>query len=181
MVPTIIIVSCIVIIFAIVMYFIIKYNQIQFYITKIEKSEGIIDETLRERYDLISKTIKIIKNKVKSTKDYFKDFNKLKDEKISNFDLDRRLTEILTLCETVKSDYEEIESNKDLKILFKELKHNEEKLTATKNYYNKNTNELNGIIRKFPINIMSLFFKIKVRPFFDGKDLTDDIVDDFKL
>lgn len=181
MVYIIIAISALLVIGAIILFYISKYNQIQFNITKIEKAEGLIDEALRNRYDLINKMIKIIKNKVKSTKEYFKDFDKLKDQEISNFELDRKLTEFYTLCETVSSDYKSLNDNKDLKVLFKELKQNEEKLMATKNYYNKNTNDLNGMIRKFPINIIAKIHKVKIKPFFDGKDLTDDIIDDFKL
>lgn len=174
-------ITVILIIFGIVMYYITKYNQIQFYITKIETSESIIDETLRNRYDLLSKMIKIIKSKVKKTKDYFKDFGNLTEENISNFDFDRKITEMIGLCETVVNDHTVLESNKDIKVLFAELKNNEEKLVATKNYYNKETTSLNTIIRKFPTNIICIIHRVKVRPYFDGKNMTDDIIDDFKI
>ncbi len=162
-------------------FYILKYNQIQYMLTKIEQSEGIIDETLRNRYDLIAKTIKIEKSKIKSIKDYFKDFKELRDKDTSNFDFDRELMEYISLCETVRNDYKELTDNKDLKVLFNELKRNDEKLVATKNYYNRQTTEFNSIIRRFPVNLIAIIHHLKIRPFFDGKDLTDDIVDDFKI
>lgn len=162
------------------MLYISKYNLIQYYITKIDTAESIIDETLRNRFDLLNKMAKIIKSKVKSTKDYFKQFD-LKDENISNFDFDRRLTEYLTLCETVVHDHTVLECNKDIEILFNELKNNEEKLVATKNYYNRETTELNSLVRRFPTNIIAKIHRVKIHTYFDGKDLTDDIVDDFKI
>ena len=181
MVKVFIIVTVILIIFAIVVFYISKYNLMQFYITKIATSESIIDETLRIRYDLLNKMVKIIKSKVKSTKEYFKDFTNLTNDNISNFDFDRKLTEYITLCETVVNDHTVLDANKDIKVLFNELKNNEEKLVATKNYYNKETSELNHIVRKFPTNIIATIHRIKIRPFFDGKDMTDDIIDDFKI
>ena len=69
----------------------------------------------------------------------------------------------------------------DIKVLFSELKNNEEKLVATKNYYNKETTSLNTIIRKFPTNLICIIHRVKVRPYFDGKNMTDDIIDDFKI
>ena len=81
-------------------------------ITKIATSESIIDETLRTRYDLLNKMVKIIKTKVKSTKEYFKEFSDLTTENISNFDFDRKLTEYITLCETVVNDHKVLDSNK---------------------------------------------------------------------
>ena len=180
MVKVFIIVTVILILFALVMLYIAKYNLMQYFITKIDTAESIIDETLRTRYDLLNKMSKIIKSKVKSTKDYFKQYEK-KEENISNFDFDRRLTEYLALCESVVHDHTVLENNKDIEVLFNELKNNEEKLVATKNYYNRETTELNILIRRFPTNIIAKIHRIKIHTYFDGKDLTDDIVDDFKM
>lgn len=56
-----------------------------------------------------------------------------------------------------------------------------EKLQAAKSYYNKYTSELNDSIRTFPSNIVSRLHRIDIKPFFDGKNMEDEIVDDFKL
>ena len=40
---------------------------------------------------------------------------------------------------------------------------------------------LNGYIRKFPSNLIAKFNNFKIKPFFDGKDMTDEIYDDIKL
>ena len=80
-----------------------------------------------------------------------------------------------------KDDYKELQSNKEMKEIFTSIKESNEKLTATTSYYNKNTNMLNGYIRKFPSNLIAKFNNFKIKPFFDGKDMTDEIYDDFKL
>ena len=56
-----------------------------------------------------------------------------------------------------------------------------EKLQAAKSYYNKYTSELNDLIRTFPSNIVARMHNINIKPFFDGKNMEDEIVDDFKL
>ena len=56
-----------------------------------------------------------------------------------------------------------------------------EKLTACISYYNKQMNLLNGYIRKFPNNIIAKLHNVKSKPFFDGKDMTDTDIEDFKL
>ena len=56
-----------------------------------------------------------------------------------------------------------------------------EKLTACISYYNKQMNLLNGYIRKFPNNIIAKLHNVKSKPFFDGKDMTDNDIEDFKL
>ena len=52
--------------------YVITYNNLVNYKIKIEKAEGIIDENLRQKYDLIAKMNIAIK-KVVTKKDYLKD------------------------------------------------------------------------------------------------------------
>ena len=66
----------------------------------------------------------------------------------------------------------------EIKKSFKEVN---EKLTAGITYYNKQTNLLNSYIRKFPNNLIAKIHHISTKPFFDGKDMTDDDIFDFKL
>jgi len=54
-------------------------------------------------------------------------------------------------------------------------------LQAAKSYYNKYTSELNDAIRQFPSNIVAKMHGMEIKPFFDGKNMQDDIVDDFKF
>ena len=161
--------------------YILNYNRIQYLQTKIEQCEGIIDETLRERYDLLVKADNIIKGILKDNKDYFKEYINIKSDTISNFEMDRKLKSAFNLLEKFKDDYKDIENNKELKKIFLSIKETNEKITATTEYYNKNTNELNGYIRKFPSNIVAKINKMEIRPFFDGKDMTDKNYNDFKL
>ena len=174
-----IILLIIIIIGIIAIVYVITYNNLVNYKIKIEKAEGIIDENLRNKYDLIAKMNITIK-KVVNKKDYLKDYIDLKDKRISNYELDRKLTEAMNIILEVKSDYSELDTkefNNDLK----EVNKINETLTSCKTYYNKNTTELNQIIRKFPTNIVAKIHRYKIKPFFDGKNMQDAVIDDFKL
>ncbi len=161
--------------------YIILYNQMQYLKTKIEQAEGLIDDTLRERYDYLVRANDIVKSTLVSNKDYFKDYIALKDKKITNFEMDRKLKEAFNLLNKLKNDYEELDNNKDLKEIMKDIKSSNEKITAGCNFYNHNTTDLNTLIRKFPSNIIAKLHGFKISPFFDGKDMTDEIYNDFKL
>lgn len=155
------------------------YNNLVTYKLKIEKAEGIIDESLRRKYDIIAK-LNISIKKVVTKKDYLKEYIDLKDKRISNYDLDRKLTEAYNIVLDVKSDHDELntkEFNKDLK----EIDSINETLISCKTYYNNNTSELNKLIRKVPTNIVAKIHGYKVKPFFDGKNMQDAVIDDFKL
>lgn len=157
----------------------ITYNNLVTYKLKIEKSEGIIDESLRQKYDTIAKLNVLIK-KVITKKDYLKEYIDLKDKKISNYELDRKLTEAENIIFEVKNDYSEL-NNDDFNNELKEINRINENLISSKNYYNRNTSELNKVIRKFPTNIVAKIHRFKIKPFFDGKNMQDAVIDDFKL
>ena len=159
--------------------YVITYNNLVNYKIKIEKAEGIIDENLRQKYDLIVKMNIAIK-KVVTKKDYLKDYIDLKDKRISNYELDRKLTEAMNIILEVKNDYNELD-NKEFNNELKKINIINETLTSCKTYYNKNTTELNQIIRKFPSNIVAKIHRYKIKPFFDGKNMQDAVIDDFKL
>ncbi len=155
------------------------YNNLVSYKTKIEKAEGIIDESLRQKYDLICKLNISVKKEVPK-KDYLKDYIELKNKKISNYDLDRKLSEALNIILDLKSDHETLntkEVNKDIR----EIERINETLISCKKYFNKNTSELNILIRKFPTNVIAKIHGYKIKPFFDGKNMQDAVIDDFKL
>ena len=155
------------------------YNNLVGYKLKIEKAEGLIDEALRQKYDIICK-LNIAIKKVVTKKDYLKEYIDLKDKRISNYELDRKLTEAYNIILEVKRDYDELDTkefNNDLK----EIDKLNESLVSGKTYYNNNTNELNKIIRKFPSNIVAKIHGYKIKPFFDGKNMQDAVIDDFKL
>lgn len=158
-----------------------EFNKLQHSKTKIDHAEMSIDEALREKYDLLTKADTIIKAELKSDKTFFKGLDKVKEEDISNFDLERKLAEHMNTLEQIKMDNEKLLNVKDFKELLADCKDNSEKLQASKSYYNKYTSELNDLVRTFPSNIVARMHKIDIKPFFDGKNMEDDIVDDFKL
>lgn len=166
---------------AIGILYVYQYNKLQHSKTKIDHAECLIDEALRNRYDILIKADNLIKSELKSDKTYFKGLNKVKEEDISNFDLDRKLTEYINLLEQIKMDYSDLSNNKVFKEILAENKKASEKLQAAKSYYNKYTSELNDLIRTFPSNIVARLHKIEIKSFFDGKNMEDEIVDDFKL
>ncbi|MGN1371383.1 MAG: LemA family protein [Candidatus Coprovivens sp.] len=171
----------IIIIGAIGILYVYQYNKLQHSKTKIDHAECLIDEALRNKYDILVAADKLIKAEIGNEKTYFKGLDKVKNENISNFDLDRKLTEYINILEQIKLDYPDLSNNKGFKDILSDNKKVSEKLQAAKSYYNKYTSELNDLVRTFPSNIVSRLHRIDIKPFFDGKNMEDEIVDDFKL
>ena len=161
--------------------YVFYFNKMQYLKTKIEHSESIIDETLRIRYDYLVRIDSITKSSLNDSKEYFKEYINLKNKNLTNFELDRKLREAFNIVYKLKDDFEELGKNKEFKEILNSIKETDEKITAITTYYNKNTNDLNGFIRKFPSAMIAKIHTFQIKPFFDGKDMTDDIYDDFKL
>lgn len=171
----------IILIGAVGIFYVYQYNKLQHSKTKIDHAECLIDEALRNTYDILVKADKIIQSELGGDKSYFKGLDKVKNENISNFDLDRKLTEYVSLLDQIKLDNSDLANNKGFKDILSEMKKASEKLQAAKSYYNKYTSELNDLIRTFPSNLVARLHAINIKPFFDGKNMEDEIVDDFKL
>src|SRR5574344_1176404 len=161
--------------------YIFYFNKLQDCKLKTDEAERIIDETLREKYDLIVTIKNLITSTLKNNKIIFKDLDELKDKEISNFDLDRQLNEYKSLIIKINEDYPELDNNKDFKDYFNQIKRADEKITAAKSFYNTYITESNELVRKFPSNIIARFHNINIQNFFDGKDMNDDNLNDFKL
>ena len=161
--------------------YIVYYNALQDCKVKIDEAESMIDEALRSKYDILLKLESIIKNNIKETKINFKDLNDLKKESISNFQLERKLVDTVLLISKIQDDFPELEEQKDYRELLNDIRVIDERINASKKFYNKYTSKSNELVRKFPSNIIAKFHNITIRNFFDNKDMNDDIINDFKL
>lgn len=161
--------------------YIVLYNHIQVLNIRVNEAETIIDEELRKKYDLIMESESIIKKVTKKEINIFNELRDLKEKNISNFDFDRKVTESYTILKQIKSDYDSLDNNDDFSNILNSIHDSNEKLEAAKSFYNKYTSKMNEVIKKFPSNIIALIHKIKVKNYFDGKNMFDEEIEDFKL
>ena len=61
------------------------------------------------------------------------------------------------------------------------LDDSEHEINALRKYYNDTITEYNKLTKKFPSNIVAIMLKYKEKTYFDGKNMNDDIINDFKL
>lgn len=161
--------------------YIFIFNNLQSYKIRINESESIIDELLRKKYDTLGLIKDVILDETELPDKTFDEYKKLKEQNISSFDFERKLTEYYGLICKIKNDYDILDDDLRFKKYYDELYLINEKLEAAKSFYNKYTNILNKTIKKFPSNIVAFIHHIKVQAFFDGKDMFDDDIKDFKL
>ena len=156
------------------------YNNFQNHIIRINEAEAFIDTTLRKRFDLLNRSIEIIKSNTKN-EEVLTIITGLKKEKISNFDLDRKLYDAINEFNGYKERNEELSTNEAFVKIELGLFESESEIVAARKYYNDIITDYNRLIKRFPTNIVGILMGYKVKTYFDGKNMFDDNKKDFKL
>lgn len=157
------------------------YNNYQNYIIRINEAESFIDTTLRKRFDLLNKSIDIIKNATGTKKNVLELIKDLKSVKISNFDLDRKLYEAINEFNGYKESNEDLKNNEAFLKVDLSLIESESEIVAARKYYNDIITDYNKLVRTFPSNIVAKISRYKTKTYFDGKNMEDEDINDFKL
>ena len=156
------------------------YNTYQNYIIRINESEAFIDTTLRKRFDLLNKSIELIKANTKE-KEVLNVINELKSMKISNFDLDRKLYDAINEFDKYKETNEKLRNNESFIKIELGLFESESEIVAARKYYNDIITDYNKLVKRFPSNIIAKLSGYKTKTYYDGKNMEDEDVNDFKL
>lgn len=158
----------------------IFYNKIKTQILKINSAESEIDESLRTKYDIINKLIAEILQVDKNNKN-FKNVDKLKDEELSSFEFERKLYDLESQIYTIKNDNNKLQKSKTMNELWYEIININTKIKAEEKYYNENTTKYNKLVTTFPSKLIAIILRLEEKTYFDGKDMYDDNIKDFKI
>ncbi len=175
-----ILIACVAVCILLIWYITI-FNNYQNYIIRINEAEAFIDTTLRKRFDLLNKSIEIIKAVTKTKKEVLSELTNLKSVKLSNFDLDRKLYEIINEFNGIKENNEELKNNESFLKIDLGIIESEAEIVAARKYYNDIITDYNKLVRTFPSNVVAKICGYKTKTYFDGKNMEDEDINDFKL
>ena len=151
-------IAIIIIIFIIGVAIAAAYNNFQAYIIRINEAEANIDSILRKRFDLLNKSIDIIKANIKTEEDVLSIIVKLRSRKLSNFDLDRQLYEGIKEFNKYKEEYPELKQSEVFTRIDISLNESEAEIVAFRKYYNDIITDYNKMVKSFPSNLLLFFF-----------------------
>lgn len=148
--------------------FILKYNDYQLKIIKIEEAENNIDILLEKKIELFSRSVPIILNANSKYKkeDILVSVNKIKNMKLNNFEYNDELKKIEgEFCEILDLD-KDLMQNESIISIKNELTDIENDLMAAIKFYNENVSLYNCLIKYFPSNVIGFIFKYKSKLFY---------------
>lgn len=162
-------------------FYAIVYNRFQDYIIRINEVESMIDNNLRNKYDLFNRAIPIIRSNIDKDREVFGEIIKLRSRKLGNFELYRVLIRTSFELNALKEEFPDIQKSSEIKKILNEVIDIDLKVDNQIDYYNENISIYNSLLKKFPSNVVAIFCKYKEKLFFDRKDMNDEDYNDFKL
>jgi len=132
-----------------------------------------IDVQLKRRFDLIPNVVEAVKGYAAHEKGVFEKVTTARAAAMSAQgpqavgEADNLLTGALKSLFAVAEAYPELKANQNFAQLQQELAETENKISASRRFYNGNVRDLNTRIQSFPTNFMAGMFGFKAREFFE--------------
>lgn len=144
------------------------YNQFQLLKIKISEAFNNIDILFEKKLNLLERTVTIIKENNKKYKDaqLLDNLVKIKNKKLSRFDLNHELTIALREYHSLLDLDKKLSEIEALKNINEDLIDIDNDLNAAKKYYNDNIVLYNNLVSSIPSSIVSRLFHYKKEEFF---------------
>lgn len=161
----------------IVFYLISAYNGLVVARQRVREGASDIDTQLKRRYDLIPNLIQTVKGyaaheqatfeKVVEARAQAMNTNGLSDNKSQ---AENMLTDSLKSIFALSENYPELKANQNFLALQQELADTENKIQASRRFYNSVVLSLNTKVETFPTNLVAGLFKFNKENFFELED-----------
>lgn len=148
------------------------YNGLVVARQRVREGWSDIETQLKRRYDLIPNLIETVKGYAKHEQETLDKVTKARTEAMKSTGEDKSNAENM-LSETLKSlfaiseNYPDLKANQNFLELQNELSNTENKIQASRRFYNSMVLALNAKIETFPTNLIAKSFNIKKEPFFE--------------
>jgi LemA protein len=165
-----------IIVAAIVVWLVALYNGLIRLKNRVDEAWSDIDVQLKRRYDLIPNLVNTVKGYAAHERDLFEKVTEARSRAMgAGTAVDKAQAENL-LSNTLKSlfavaeAYPDLKANQNFLELQRELADTEDKIQASRRFYNGNVRDFNIKIEIFPNNLIAGMLKFSKREFFETAD-----------
>ncbi len=157
----------------IAIYGIAVYNSLVSLRQKVSEAWSDIDVQLKRRYDLIPNIVETVKGYATHESTVFEDVTKARSQAISATGLQEQAEAENMLSGTLKSlfavseNYPELKANENFLELQRELSDTENKIQASRRFYNGVVMSLNTKIESFPDSVIASIGKFEKKEYFE--------------
>ena len=163
------IIITIIVIATIGIIFINQYNKFQDLLIRLNEASTSIETILSKRFDLLNKSIKVIKKNIDHQEEVLPKISKSRSQKLNIFELDNILKDSIEEFQLYGENYDKLKDNKDYTKIEINIMESESEIVALKKYYDDIADKYNSLRKKFPANIVAYVYKYKEKNKFDIK------------
>jgi LemA protein len=169
----------------ILLYFIAVYNGLIARRNQVREAWATVDTQLKRRYDLIPNLIETVRGAAKHEKETLTELTQartmaMQETGVDSANAQNKISQTLKSLFAVAENYPELKANQNFLELQQELADTENKIQATRQFYNTVVMGLNTQIEQFPSNLIANMFGIKPEKMFEIDD-TEKIVQKVKF
>jgi LemA protein len=149
----------------ILLYFVYIYNRLISLRERVKESSSDIEVQLKRRADLIPNLVETVKGYASHEKEVFEKVTEARSKILSaptvkeGLEADNMLTSALKTLFAVAENYPELKANQNFLHLQQELVDAEDKIQASRRFYNAVLREYQSYKESFPTNIIANMFK----------------------
>ncbi len=143
---------------------------------RVDEAWSDISVQLKRRYDLIPNLVNTVKGYAKHEKEVFEKVTEARANAIGakgvaeQAHAENQFQQALKSLFAVAEAYPDLKANDNFKHLQEELVDTEDKIQASRRFYNGSARDLNIKIKTFPTNIFAGMLGFKVREFFEVEE-----------
>jgi LemA protein len=156
---------------------IVMYNALVKMKIRVEEAWSDITVQLKRRYDLIPNLVNAVKGYAKHEKEVFENVTKTRANALNaqgvkeTAKAENQFEQALKSLFAVSENYPQLRATENFQQLQAELTDTEDKIMASRRFYNGSARDLNIKIDTFPSNIIAKMFGFKKREFFEVEDV----------
>jgi LemA protein len=164
-----------VVVIVIAFWLIAMYNGLVKLKNRVEEAWSDIDVQLKRRYDLIPNLVNTVKGYATHERELFEKVTEARSRAMSagsaadKAQAENMLTNTLKSLFAVAENYPDLKANQNFLELQRELTDTEDKIMASRRFYNANVRDLNTKIETFPTNILAGMMGFAKREFFEAE------------
>jgi LemA protein len=169
----------IVVLILLALFVIFAYNRLVVLKNRTKEAWSDIDVQLKRRYDLIPNLVETVKGYASHEKEVFESVTNARagaltagesgdPKKIA--EAENQLGKTLKTLFAVSENYPELKASNNFVELQREVRDTEDKIQASRRFYNTNVRDLNTKIEMFPYSLIAGMFNFEKRDFFEIED-----------
>jgi LemA protein len=149
------------------------YNNLVKLNVRTDEAWSDIDIQLKRRYDLIPNLIETVKGYAKHEKEAFENVTRARAEALGAESVgdkakaENQIEGALKSIFAVAEAYPDLKANQNFAQLQADLTDTEDKIQASRRFYNSNVREMNIAVQTFPTNIFANMFNFRKRDLFE--------------